>query len=514
MVGARQEIKLKKYRYLIALVIILMVVGVLVLVTIPVVQNRSLPKKLKYGIVLDAGSSHTALYIYSWPAEKVNDTGIVTEVDSCKVKGPGISSYWNDIEQAGKSLKVCLDKAKERVPEKQQYVTPVYLGATAGMRLLRSQNQALAEQLMKSVQEFIKTYPFNFQGAQIITGQEEGVFGWITVNYLMENIGKDNAGGNPETEGALDLGGASTQITFVPGEKIESEESALKMRLYGKSYNIYTHSYLCYGKDQALKLLLEKLDNGQGDKAVGRRSRISPEITDNGTILNPCFNKGYIRTINVTELFNSPCTSAQHNIIQQMVRIIGTGNFDQCDRYIRSIFNFSVCTWSSCSFNGVYQPKVHGKFGAFSAYYFVMDFFNLTSEKPYDLSTAQQRVKAFCLKPWAEVKNSFSTNEKYLSENCFAGQYILSLLQNYNFTSSNWKTIMFLRKIKGTNAGWTLGYMMNLTNMIPAEQPYTKPLTNASYLTVMVIFSIFVFFLLLIGFLIFKKKIFKAQDKF
>ncbi|XP_043568806.1 ectonucleoside triphosphate diphosphohydrolase 1 isoform X3 [Chiloscyllium plagiosum] len=474
MVGARQEIKLKKYRYLIALVIILMVVGVLVLITIPVVQNRSLPKKLKYGIVLDAGSSHTALYIYSWPAEKVNDTGIVTEVDSCKVKGPGISSYWNDIEQAGKSLKMCLDKAKERVPEKQQYVTPVYLGATAGMRLLRSQNQALAEQLMKSVQEFIKTYPFDFQGVQIITGQEEGVFGWITVNYLMENIGKVNAGGNPETVGALDLGGASTQITFVPGEKIESEESALKMRLYGKSYNIYTHSYLCYGKDQALKLLLEKLENGQGDKAVGRRSRISPEITDNGTILNPCFNKGYIRTINVTELFNSPCTSAQHNIIQQMVRIIGTGNFDQCDRYIRSIFNFSVCTWSSCSFNGVYQPKVHGKFG---------------------------------------VRNSFSINEKYLSENCFAGQYILSLLQNYNFTSSNWKTIMFLKKIKGTNAGWTLGYMMNLTNMIPAEPPYTKPLTNASYLTVMVIFSIFVFFLLLVGFLIFKKKIFKAQDK-
>ncbi|XP_048407289.2 ectonucleoside triphosphate diphosphohydrolase 1 isoform X1 [Stegostoma tigrinum] len=491
------KIKLKKHRYLIALIITLMVAGVVILVTISVVQNKSLPKKLKYGIVLDAGSSHTALYIYSWPAEKLNDTGIVTEVDSCKVKGPGISSYWNDIKQAGLSLKMCLEKAKERIPEKQQHVTPVYLGATAGMRLLRLQDQFLAEKLMNSVEEFIKTYPFNFQGVKIITGQEEGVFGWITVNYLKENIGKDNVGGNPETLGALDLGGASTQITFVPDGKIESEESALHIRLYGKSYNIYTHSYLCYGKDQALKLLLEKLN-----------------ASDDGTVLNPCFNKGYTRTINVTAFFDSPCTSIQHSTTHQIVTVIGTGSPDQCSHDIRSIFNFSVCTWSSCSFDGVYQPKVHGKFGAFSAYYFVMDFFNLTNEKPYDLSTVKHTVMEFCSKPWGEVRNSFSINEKYLSENCFAGQYILSLLQNgYNFTSSNWETINFLRKIKGTSAGWTLGYMMNLTNMIPAEPPYTKPLTNASYLTAVIIISIFLFFLLVTGFLIFRKKVFKTQNK-
>lgn len=41
----------------------------------------------QYGIVLDAGSSHTALYIYRWPAEKVNDTGRAVQVHSCKVKG-------------------------------------------------------------------------------------------------------------------------------------------------------------------------------------------------------------------------------------------------------------------------------------------------------------------------------------------------------------------------------------------------------------------------------------------
>lgn len=42
---------------------------------------------IQYGIVLDAGSSHTALYIYEWPAEKDNNTGRVEQTHSCKVKG-------------------------------------------------------------------------------------------------------------------------------------------------------------------------------------------------------------------------------------------------------------------------------------------------------------------------------------------------------------------------------------------------------------------------------------------
>lgn len=37
--------------------------------------------------MLDAGSSHTNLYIYKWPAEKENDTGVVHQLEECQVKG-------------------------------------------------------------------------------------------------------------------------------------------------------------------------------------------------------------------------------------------------------------------------------------------------------------------------------------------------------------------------------------------------------------------------------------------
>lgn len=41
----------------------------------------------QYGIVLDAGSSHTSMYIYKWPADKQNGTGIVTQHSECHAKG-------------------------------------------------------------------------------------------------------------------------------------------------------------------------------------------------------------------------------------------------------------------------------------------------------------------------------------------------------------------------------------------------------------------------------------------
>ncbi|PNJ74645.1 ENTPD3 isoform 4, partial [Pongo abelii] len=41
-------------------------------------SHRAQPQ-LRYGIVLDAGSSRTTVYVYQWPAEKENNTGVVSQ---------------------------------------------------------------------------------------------------------------------------------------------------------------------------------------------------------------------------------------------------------------------------------------------------------------------------------------------------------------------------------------------------------------------------------------------------
>ncbi|NXT96761.1 ENTP8 diphosphohydrolase, partial [Anhinga rufa] len=229
------------------------------------VKDVFLPPSNKYGLVFDAGSTHTALYIYRWPADKENGTGVVSQLEACKVPGPGISSYADNPAGAGASLKPCLDKAMKVIPAEQQQETPTYLGATAGMRLLRDRNSTKAEQVFAEVAKAISEYPVDFRGAQTLTGNEEGSFGWITVNYLLERLVKFSFAGqwehpqDTEVLGALDLGGASTQITFQPGVTIEDKNTSVFYRLYGTNYSLYTHSYLCYGQTQALKMLLAAL---------------------------------------------------------------------------------------------------------------------------------------------------------------------------------------------------------------------------------------------------------------
>lgn len=48
-------------------------------------------------------------------------------------------------------------------------------------------------QILQEVSQKIHSYPFNYRGASVLSGQEEGAYGWVTVNYLSENFIKVSA---------------------------------------------------------------------------------------------------------------------------------------------------------------------------------------------------------------------------------------------------------------------------------------------------------------------------------
>ncbi|KAM6117457.1 ectonucleoside triphosphate diphosphohydrolase 8-like [Phoenicopterus ruber ruber] len=446
-----------------SLAAVLGVLGVVVfLLVLTPAKDAALPTRNKYGLVFDAGSTHTALYIYRWPADKENGTGIVSQVEACAVSGPGISSYADNPAGAGASLKPCLDKAMKIIPAEQQQETPTYLGATAGMRLLREQNSTKAEQIFAEVTKVIGEYPVDFRGARILTGNEEGSFGWITVNYLLETLIKCSFTGewtHPPAEdvvGALDLGGASTQITFLPGTAIDDSSTRALLRLYGTSYSIYTHSYLCYGQKQALKMLMASLH----------------QVTASSLISHPCYPKGYQENITTADLYDSPCVRAPSTASPaQVLTVMGTGDPSACSTAIQKLFNFSCGANRTCGFNGVYQPPVRGQFFAFSGLYYNLHLLNLTGEQ--SLSLVNATIWQFCASSWEKAQKEFPTmNRTHLRDACAASSYALTLLlKGYKFNHTTWLNIQFVRQVANVDVGWTLGYMLNLTNMIPSETP-------------------------------------------
>ncbi|KAM4697173.1 ectonucleoside triphosphate diphosphohydrolase 8-like [Rhinophrynus dorsalis] len=452
----------KHHSLLVLLVISLVSIIIALVLSLIRIGDVSLPPKTKYGMVFDAGSSHTSLFIYQWPTDKQNSTGIVSQTHVCDVEGGGISSYANDPPGAGKSLLQCMDKAMSIIPPDSQKETPTYLGATAGMRLLRLENASVADKVLSEVSKTIRGYPVDFRGARIITGEEEGVYGWITINYLLESFMKYSLTGqwmrpiSSKIYGALDLGGASTQISFIPTVNIADPKEKADFRLYGFPYTIYTHSFLCYGQNQALLQMLVKAVVGQ-------------DLTKPISI--PCYPKGYEENITVQSLYNSPCTAAAAQpSSQSQVTLQGTGNFTQCLPLIKSIFNFTACgSQAACSFDGVYQPPVTGSFLAFSSFFYTLDFLNMTAGQ--SLATVTNAIERLCARDWTELQSSYPNMKKvYVRDYCATSIYIVTLLLDaYKFTADTWNSISFQKKAGDADIGWTLGYMLNLTNMIPSE---------------------------------------------
>ncbi|XP_060613741.2 ectonucleoside triphosphate diphosphohydrolase 8 [Anolis sagrei] len=429
------------------------------------IHSVALPPENKYGLVFDAGSSHTSLFVYQWPMDKENNTGVVSQTFSCHVNGSGISSYTKNPTEAGASLRPCLDEAMRVIPPERQREAPAYLGATAGMRLLRKQNPSTSDQILEEVGKAIREYPVSFRGARIISGEDEGAYGWITINYLLHSFtqysAKDRDWVHPTSAGllgALDLGGASTQISFLPTESIAN---SFRFRLYGFDYGIYTHSYLCYGQNEALNQVIRVLLN---------------DSSSSSTLDHPCYPKGYNESIEVASLFNSSCANNQTKPpdAASKVFLVGTGNARLCREAIRNIFNFSNCSHNkSCGFNGVYQPRVDGKFLAFSAYYYTFSFLNLTETHP--LPVVEDAINAFCDRTWKDLNTSYpKQNSTRLLNYCASANYILTLLlDGYGFSNTSWENIAFQMQAGNSDIGWTLGYMLNLTNMIPSEMPQT-----------------------------------------
>lgn len=251
-----------------------------------------------YAVVIDAGSTGTRLHLFEFSHDlNKNSVPFQVEKETFNEVKPGLSGFSSNPKDAAKSVSELLALAKAYIPKSQWKRTPITLKATAGLRLLPD-NQADA--ILEKVANEIASSGFimDDNAVEIMSGTDEGIFSWFTLNVLIDRMKLiapqssfecDNSEPKPtRPEGtrmaaaALDLGGGSTQITFVPTDPMrvfagtERKHFSHEVNVFGNVVQLYTHSYLGNG------LVAARL-------GISQSSRLS----QNNSLFTYCFPSGF-----------------------------------------------------------------------------------------------------------------------------------------------------------------------------------------------------------------------------
>ncbi|KAH7097633.1 nucleoside phosphatase family-domain-containing protein [Auriculariales sp. MPI-PUGE-AT-0066] len=290
-------------------------------------KHPSAPRLVQWALMIDAGSTGSRIHAYKF---NYCTSTPVYEYEVFDFTKPGLSDYSEDPEAAAKSLDKLLDLAVKSVPPELHKCTPVAVKATAGLRALGNDK---SNEILRAVQRHLETaYPFPVlkkDGVVIMDGKDEGVYAWLTVNYLLDAL-KPNSPGYA----VLDLGGGSTQIVFEPLDQTKAPvvegEHMYKLTFGSTTRELYQHSYLGYGLKSA-RLSIHKLVHFMhtltNSKAPGDKSKDVPKVLEGDR--------------NVTMMGGD------------------VGSFEGCRRVIELVLaKDAVCQVKPCSFNGVYQPSL------------------------------------------------------------------------------------------------------------------------------------------------------------
>ncbi|KAK7508607.1 hypothetical protein BaRGS_00000173 [Batillaria attramentaria] len=99
---------------------------------------------IHYGIVIDCGSSGSRVYVYYWPPHSGNPADLLNIqqlLDSqgkpvMKKVSPGLSEFDDNPDDASEHIKQLLQYVVDYIPKEKHKETPLYILATAGMRMI------------------------------------------------------------------------------------------------------------------------------------------------------------------------------------------------------------------------------------------------------------------------------------------------------------------------------------------------------------------------------------------
>ncbi|MCJ1296908.1 Guanosine-diphosphatase [Xylographa carneopallida] len=415
----------------------------------------------QYALMIDAGSTGSRIHVY-----RFNNCGATPELEHEEFKmtepkkgGSGLSSFGADAEGAARSLDVLMDVAMQTVPDKLKSCSPVAVKATAGLRKLGPE---LSDKILEAVRTRLETvYPFPVvskekDGVVVMEGKDEGVYAWITTNYLLGKIGGPD---KSPTAAVFDLGGGSTQIVFQPTfksptkgmpDKLAEGDHKYKLNFGGRDFELYQHSHLGYGLMSARETMHKTLVQSVSDSYGSDKSWMTK------TIEHPCIAPNMSTEVKVT----------LDDGTEASVTMVGpwTGAPAQCRGLAERILKKEEkCELAPCSFGGVHQPSLEMTFAREDVYIF--SYF-------YDRTQPLGMPESFTLKELRDLTEKVCQGEKCWEtfqgvdgaikelrdrpEYCLDLNFMMALLHT-GYEMPIDREVRIAKKIKGNELGWCLG---------------------------------------------------------
>ncbi|XP_076470889.1 ectonucleoside triphosphate diphosphohydrolase 7-like [Babylonia areolata] len=458
-------------------------------------------RDLHYGIVIDCGSSGSRVYVYFWPPHSGNPHDLLNIQQLMDHEGkpvakkvsPGLSSFEDHPDEASDHIKKLLLFAQDYIPREKHKETPLYILATAGMRMIPKIAQ---DKIMKDLHTDIPQ-EFDFVVAEnhfeIIPGKLEGVYAWIAVNYALDRFSHSNSKvasvdvqlpdgkthRRSQTVGMIDMGGGSVQIAYevtdesqlkqIPRELIAEFNLGCQETDIEHTYRVYVTTFLGYGANSAIDRYQDSLVK---DVAVTKPRYLKK----NKPVYDPCLPSGM------------PLLTKTEEGTEQ--NFVGTGRFSECKTLMEPLLNLTVaCTRSPCSFNGVHQPPIdfsNTRFYGFSEFWYTMeDVYGIGGH--YDYKTFERNAKEFCSTSWSQLEWRYKHNlypkadDHRFKYECIKSAWLTVVLHKGFQFPENFDQFDSAQLIEGKDVQWTLGALIYRTRFLPLRdlnhgvQPVASP---------------------------------------
>jgi len=430
---------------------------------------------IEWRVILDCGSSGTRARLYNYDADITPSDRIISEYtpsnkvdrDALSVK-PGISTFVGKAGGVNAYLTPLVNQAARWVPPALLSSTTISAYGTAGMRFYSGDEQ---NDVWEAAIDVFTASPFVFGEAYTLSGDDEGVFGWLSTQYLLQQ-NKINITGNL---GALDLGGASTQIVFQPTQNSIMQDN-VRLVLDGVKTQLYSHSYMLSGIDQVELRIASTLAQRADAPAFP------------SSLVNPCYNIGVLNNKTGTpySISGLPCSSGDSSANCTRT-FTGSGNWTACRKLNEEILELdALCLIKDCAAYGVYQPSPEGvQFYAFAFFWYTVNALidqckGTATECQPTLTEIEAAGQDYCSKQWLQIQG------QYTARYCLGAGYITTLLKAYDILTDE-RVVTYASSIVGVGVSWTLGALLFTfselggaieATMSPTSSPSATPTTN------------------------------------